>query len=118
MSSVDNLKLVRKSISDSPNKKNIMGFGLDAYCSCIMDHTHRIKFNLGSEEGSLNFLGFIKNDNNFDNMFIPNFPHADFQAIEGEAGYITKGHVLRFLDLLIAGEKNLERCWRKSKDER
>ena len=42
---------------------------------------------------------------------MPNFPFADYQAKEGEAGYITKGHMcLRFLDLLIEGEKNLEKA--------
>ena len=118
MSSVDNLKLVRESIEHTLNEKNIMGCN-EGY-SCILDHTHTMKINSdftkGSVENTLNFLGFIKNEHNHNNLFMPNFPFADAFAKEGEAGYITKSHVLRFLDLLIEGEKNLERAWRKSKD--
>ena len=116
MSSVDNLKLVRKSVADEPRDKNIMFSRMICGTpSCLLGHCGKF---VDTTQLCTEYLGFIANEYNYNNLFMPNFSFADYQAKEGEAGYITKSHVLRFLDLLIAGEKNLEKAWRESKDER
>ena len=126
----DNLKLVRVAIAAQEHKEINLGSIMNNVhnCgtpSCIIGHAYFVSEALaGHEVGK-----FIQNEEDWQHiqdrarifldltvdqseaLFTPDIRSADFDAIEGDQGFITKDHVLRTLDLIIDGETDIIDAW-------
>ena len=92
--------------------------------SCIAGHTVSIlpssfwKDDLKEITGVPNFARSILGLSNKQakDLFTPNFKDiAEMSITKGNPGFITKEHVLRCLDLILAGEEDVAKAWVISK---
>ena len=126
---VENLGKIKRSIEAEPNDYHIMDVEqrcgspgcVIGHCKVVMkaegllekdfDNHHDLK--LYEELAVMKYLDL--NHNQFCQIYAPSYSFARYGASKKEQGYITKSHVIRMLDLLIAGEESVEEAWRKSK---
>ena len=119
----ENLVKIKQSIIDEPNEKHIMAAEVFGPCnspSCITGHCIAIMEREGLTvdvgNGIQHVLKYLALDKGqFCSFNAPSFSFASFQAKEGHPSYITKGHVLRFLDRLIDGQENVKEAWKDSR---
>ena len=115
-----NIEKVKRSIIDEPNDWKIMSSETDGCGSpcCILGHCKHIMraegLNTGYEEAA-SYLDI--GENQLYQIYAPKFSFAHYEATTADTDcYITKGHVIRMLDLLIAGEEDVEEAWRNSRE--
>ena len=120
----ENLVKIKQSIIDEPNDYHIMD--VEQRCGspcCVMGHGKSVMKAEGllplhhdlkeyEDLALMKYLGL--NHGQYAQIYAPAYLFAHYEASEKDQGYITKYHVIRMLDLLIAGEEDVATAWRES----